>query len=220
VPVFQFLQQQNGQWTSTAGTSNMFVSFAETANETGAERATRYLVDTYREWSQACYDHQIMMTVDEQAGLFVEQLESELERVGNTLIRETARNLLFDHLDEQQQATYAHAGFFDVVSQHGNHYRLYEGMQHNIHELVLHECRDGGFRYVPLRELCVYTTEGVPIEDNLLAQKLALECAEDHIRRFSNFTEINESYRMNNGNVREREDILPHGRQRRVRMAA
>lgn len=96
--------------------------------------------------------------------------------------RERARTLLLDHLTPEQAAEYEADKQFHVVSEHGRRYCIRHGRQHNIFEVDADGRR--------LKELCVHVREAVPDEDNLLAQKLALELCEDHLLATANVWDL------------------------------
>lgn len=82
-----------------------------------------------------------------------------------------AERLLLEHLSPAQRAEYRADGEFTVLASGGRRYLIRKGRQHNVFELD-----DEGVR---VKELCGHVSERVPDADNILAQKLWLETAED-----------------------------------------
>ena len=83
-----------------------------------------------------------------------------------------AAELLREALTPDQRAQYDRKGHFDVIGSHsGKRYRIKNGSQMNVEELSATGSR--------VRILCFVPQGGLPLGDNHLAQKLALELMED-----------------------------------------
>lgn len=94
-----------------------------------------------------------------------------------------AEALLQAQLNAAQQAEFAENRSFTVVTQNGGRrYRIRYGWAGNIERL------DEQGR--PIEKLCVHPKQLVPFCDNLLTQKLFLECAEEEFLRIANRTPI------------------------------
>lgn len=89
-----------------------------------------------------------------------------------------ARKLLVEHLTREQREQYEKHGHFDVMVQ-GKHYRIEQGSHGNVRLL------DGKGHTV--ESYCVQP-RGVPDEDAMLSQKLALELAPTEFFRKANVT--------------------------------
>lgn len=89
-----------------------------------------------------------------------------------------ARLLLVENLTDEQREEFERAGQFHVRSQRGRRYCLRLGRTHNVFEVDRVGQR--------LTEICCHVRDAVPDEDNLLAQKLALELMEDDFLRTAN----------------------------------
>lgn len=85
-----------------------------------------------------------------------------------------ARSLLASCLTNQQRAEFEDHEYFDVIGgASGRTYRIHSCRTANVHALDRHGR--------PLRAYCAVLRRGVPVEDQMLAQKLLLETDE---RRF------------------------------------
>lgn len=121
-------------------------------------------IQNYRQW-----------TIDEEAqwvnwgNLKVDKKLEAAKKKALTLLRE--------NLSRKQWTSYKSLGYFEVISQNGNVYRIYEGRSRNI-KLI----RDGK----AVTTICAHPKMQVPNGDTLLAQKLMLECAEQEFLNIAN----------------------------------
>lgn len=88
-----------------------------------------------------------------------------------------ARELLYEHLDEEQAATYRSDLYFETVGSRGTRYRIEWGYAGNVLAL------DDEGR--PWRRYCCHPS-GYVNEDTLLTQKLLLETDEDRFLAVAN----------------------------------
>lgn len=88
-----------------------------------------------------------------------------------------AEELLLSHLDRDQQLSLYTKGWFEIVSQYGNIYRIYRGESMN----VMRVNRQG----LILSSHCALPV-GVPIPDTMLAQMILLKCEEKYFLRKAN----------------------------------
>lgn len=87
-----------------------------------------------------------------------------------------ARDILLSHLSVEQIRRLKEEGWFAVRGSEGGSYRIHIGTNGNVH-------RHGVFGRMNAR-LCFQPSEyGMPVLDVMLAQKLALEAAEDIVLR-------------------------------------
>jgi hypothetical protein len=90
-----------------------------------------------------------------------------------------ARELLRAHLNDEQRAEYDRRRSFVVETPRGRRYRIKSTSSYNVHGEV-----DGIDYCVQLRSDA--TARGVPLEDQMLAQKLLLELDEPRFLRIAN----------------------------------
>lgn len=109
------------------------------------------------------------------------RLEEEAKREAERRMRagQRAKSLLLATMTPEQRASYERHGHFDVCID-GKTYRIKQGSHGNV-SLV----DERG----PIERYCVQPS-GVPVEDMMLAQKLALECAPAEFFRKANVTRI------------------------------
>jgi len=91
--------------------------------------------------------------------------------------KKKALSLLRQNVSAKQWKDYKELGYFEVISQKGNVYRIYEGRSRNVKKIV-----DGKVAEI----LCAHPGLQVPNPDTLLSQKLMLECEEDTFRNIAN----------------------------------
>lgn len=96
------------------------------------------------------------------------------------LAKERASMLLLQHLTEEQRREYTERGRFLVEVKSGRRYEIRRGRQHNV-KLVDETRRVHA-------DLCITTSEPVPDEDVMLAQKLLLLLDEEQFLRIANVT--------------------------------
>jgi hypothetical protein len=90
---------------------------------------------------------------------------------------ERAAELLLAYLTDDQKRTWRENNVIDLVSQRKKRYRVKRGVSHNVIEL-----NDKG------KEVATYCAhpDGVPVDDVVLTQVLALKYAEDHFLKVAN----------------------------------
>lgn len=182
------------QWTSTAS-STAITYTVEYQNWTATNISsgpwnwiTTNSSSTYPGFTSApVIWHQIEESLEEQAARIERerQRRAELDAAAaqqakeNRLAQLRAEALLLENLDETEIERWKAKGEIHVRSQRGRRYCIRgDKRQHNIFEL--------GPDDVPVKELCVHIDAACPLADNVLAQKLALEHAEDHLLEKAN----------------------------------
>lgn len=90
---------------------------------------------------------------------------------------ERAAELLLTYLDDDQKRTWRENNVIDLVSEGKKRYRIKRGVSHNVTELNEHG-----------KEVVSYCAhpDGVPVDDVVLTQILALKYAEDHFLKVAN----------------------------------
>jgi hypothetical protein len=86
-----------------------------------------------------------------------------------------ANRLLNDHLTIEQADTLATFGWFDVVSERGNRYRIYRGQVVNVYRLAT----DRAGRVRAVAGYCLRSEVPMPDADVMLTQLLLLRTDED-----------------------------------------
>lgn len=109
------------------------------------------------------------------------QHEYDKETKKKQAAKKKALTLLRMNLSRKQWNNYKELGYFEVISQKGNVYRIYEGRSRNIKRV-----KEGKVVEV----LCAHPKDQVPTGDTLLSQKLMLECMEDTFRHIANIDRI------------------------------
>lgn len=127
-----------------------------------------------------------------QSGTYRQPTAEELERAAaaqreraekQRLADARAAELLREHLDEEQRASYERDKKFHVIAADGQRYEVDCGKRmHNVFAL------DEQGRRVD--EFCIYQDGGTPLADNHLAQKLLLEADPVEFRRIANRTRL------------------------------
>jgi hypothetical protein len=102
----------------------------------------------------------------------------DLDREKLARARDRARELLLSHLSVAQRAEFQTDSTFCVTAPSGSRYRIENNFSRNVLRL------DG--RGVPIQRFCAHAVVNVPVEDNMLAQKLLLECAEEEFLKKAN----------------------------------
>lgn len=158
---------------------------------TATTTATSDTVWAYWNGSNWSYDRQQArpnaMTAEETAAHLRQQQElrerqaaaaAEATRL-TAEIEARAEALLKANLDAQQAAEFEKERAFTVISKDGQRrYRVRKGWQHNVERI------DAAGK--KLHTLCAHPTDSVPHYDNMLAQKLLLEHAEDEFLKMAN----------------------------------
>lgn len=104
------------------------------------------------------------------------------ERVDREQAVQRAETLLHEHLNDRQRRALRAHGAFRVKAASGRWYKVGRGHHGQLTEL--------GPRGKAVNRLCVYATGGCPEADQMLAQKLYLETAEDVLRKAANITPV------------------------------
>lgn len=104
------------------------------------------------------------------------------ERADREQAVQRAETLLHAHLNDRQRRALKAHGRFRVKSMSGRWYEIGRGHHGQLKEL--------GPRGKPVNHLCVYATGGLPDADQMLAQKLYLESAEDNLRKVAYVTAV------------------------------
>lgn len=120
-------------------------------------------------------------TAEQREARLVRERAAEEERKAReaerTAAAERATKLLVEHLNEEQRQQFEKEKKFHVVSADGNRYEIDCRRHHgNVNKIV-----DGK----AIENLCVYAPN-VPLGDNYLAQKLAIEANEEEFRKRAN----------------------------------
>lgn len=104
------------------------------------------------------------------------------ERADREEAVQRAETLLHAHLNDRQRRALKAHGQFRVKSMSGRWYRIRRGHHGQLTEL--------GSRGKPVNRLCVYAQGGLPDADQMLAQKLFLESAEETLRKVAHVTPV------------------------------
>jgi len=121
----------------------------------------------------------------EQVEAKAAEIRAEAERLRKEAEEADARaeELLKQHLDEPQAAEYNKDKTFTVISKDGQRkYKIQKGWSHNVVRI------DDNGR--PVQSFCAHPSWSVPEHDNMLAQKLMLETAEEAFLAIANKRQI------------------------------
>lgn len=94
------------------------------------------------------------------------------EEAERKIAEQKARQLLLEHLSAEQRKEFERDRKFHVTSQMGHVYLIEFGWSRNVRRLD----KKGGR---VLENYCIHPNIHTPVEDNLLVQKLMLECSEE-----------------------------------------
>jgi hypothetical protein len=168
-----------------------------------ATTQTGYSRNTQVVWTNWCNEIRVYVTAQSGPysglGLNAEQVREQLadqqqrerERVEKAkriqVLRDEADKrataLLAQFLNEHQRKQFEKDRFFEVLSRCGTRrYRISRGLAGNVTVF------DPQGRAV--ERLCIHTEPNLPLEDNLLAQKLLLEADEEKFRKTANITRL------------------------------
>lgn len=160
-----------------------------------ATTATTYMSPaTWRYWNNSAFSNSYAMptplTEEQRAEQRaaaerrrVEQAAATAKRVEEErFAKERAEKLLLEHLSEEQRKEWVTSRQFHLHSQSGRRYCIKAGRQHNVFEVDANGRR--------LKELCGHVRDVVPNEDNVLAQKLALELMEADFLKTCNIWDL------------------------------
>lgn len=175
-------------WVQWVGSATNIVTYTNAAS--GSVTDTVYSV-----WAQQVDLSKLSKEQRQALQLQQEQQEAarRVEREANERIyaaqrerfaaaRERATRLLMQHLSEDQIAMWNARSCIHVRSQSGRLFEIKRGRAHNIFELNAQGKR--------IREYCVHVSTNCPDEDNVLAQKLALELNEAALFKVANKWEL------------------------------
>lgn len=102
-------------------------------------------------------------------------------RIRSRIVSQRALALLLGSLTPEQADSYRARAWFLMRTRGGTTYRIRRGLAGNIERLG-----DDG---LVVERLCIHAY-GIPVEDNVLAQKLSLEADEPGVRARANFTPV------------------------------
>jgi hypothetical protein len=196
-------------WTTTASTTTATISYTNNdwmwSGSTGGDlwwsnntittsaNTTNYLIDfqpatvVWRDVHFQTYhesEEDRAARLVSEAAAFEEQrrlnAQRDLERVGADA---RAEQLLLAHLDDDEVCRWAEHREINLRSQSGRRYCI-DGRKtmHNIFEVDEHGER--------IKELCVYAAGDIPLNDNVLAQVLALRYAEEQLLARANVWDL------------------------------
>lgn len=120
---------------------------------------------------------------DERAERLARDKKARGVKLRQDRIARRARRILADHLDEKQLAMLGHKGYFLVQTASGNIYRIKREPTRNVALL--------GPEGKPVRGFCC-VSQGIqlPVEDQMLAQKVILEADEERFCKIANQWDI------------------------------
>jgi hypothetical protein len=127
----------------------------------------------------ACAPRETPRAAEPPVGMLDAFPVAEDRRCARAAAQLRARELLREHLDEEQRAEYDRRRSFVVETVRGRRYRIKSTSSYNVHGEA-----DGIDYCVQLRSDA--TARGVPLEDQMLAQKLLLELDEPRFLRIAN----------------------------------
>lgn len=168
------LLANNTYWYGTTNTSQLANLWAyETAGSTQLTTNTWYPTQT------VSYTPPISQLQPLSQGVYGgrSQLTHQQPHAVDTAAVQRARELLYEHLDEEQEASYRENLYFETVGSNGTRYRIEWGYAGNV--LALNESGR------PWRRYCCHPS-GYANEDTLLTQKLLLETDEDSFLAIAN----------------------------------
>lgn len=167
-------------WTTTASNSTAAIINWESQ---GYRRSTAV-------WHDIVESEAERLAREEREAQYQERVRREnVEREAARVEAERrGEELLLGQLDDEEIERWNKERKIHVHSQRGRRYCI-DGRkrQHNVFELDA----EG----VPVKELCVHIALECPLTDNVLAQKLALEHAEDHLIERANIWDLSGSRR-------------------------
>lgn len=178
----------------SASTTDANITFGNSGTLTIVGSATNIVTGdntSWIGWNQAIPPHVLRrMDPEERRRIEEAQRRWEQERLEREEQRrvasEKAERLLVSALSEQQRREYLEHGHFHVRSPAGRLYRITKGWSGNV-KLVPHEQAERGEF---IESLCIHPKMWVPNCDNMLAQKLMIEAAEDDFRRIANIADL------------------------------
>ena len=114
---------------------------------------------------------------------YAEQIakENEIRIAKEKKIEETAKQLLKEILNDEQNKQFDEKGYFELTSiKSGNIYRINKGRCRNVQLLDKDRKK--------VQTLCFHPQERVHDYDTMVAQKLMLESCEDEVRKVANYS--------------------------------
>ncbi len=168
-PIFQSWCEQTSATTTVATTTNLWGSWVTVREEYDGKH------EVPADWVAKRVE--AMRQYAEQQKK--QQERAERERLARKAEEERAEALLLASLSPEQRAEWEQSKKITVVGGHTkNRYEIVKGRAHNIFRLTAE-----GKRAV---EFCVHVEDVVPDDDNVLSQKLMLECAEEELLKIAN----------------------------------
>lgn len=127
-------------------------------------------------------DNRYAQAQEEEMQAARERAEQAAKEMGEA--RKRAHALLLEHLTPAQRETFEKNKWFIVEGgKTGKRFKIFSnGYAGNVHELDAHD------RMV--NRLCCHANAGIPLEDQLLTQKVLLEWDEEHFYKTANITRI------------------------------
>lgn len=166
--------------------------------EAGSVRQIYSSDDLWRDWNvKFRYTARPVLTQAQRDRLLVEEAHRELRRrqmrdeqnaraeerrIQRVAAESRAAELLQACLTADEWSHYAEHGELTVMGSSGRVYAIQRGRAHNVFELDAQGRR--------IREFCGHVRDAVPDDDNVLAQKLLIECDEEEFRRLANVREL------------------------------
>jgi len=184
----------NTTWACWNGTTTTAATMTITADQTwDAWTSGTYIVVCDRAIApapltpeqQAARERQLedgRRRAEEQNRIAAEYRAKEEKRLAAAKAK--AELLLLQHLTPEQEKAWNQERAFFVTSKSGRRFQIKEGYGGNLTEIG----PDGK----PIRGFCVHIPSTMPIADNMLTQKLALECNEEALLRVANSWELNQ----------------------------
>jgi hypothetical protein len=168
-------------YANSIGTGDDQLAMQQKAREQEASwygTGTGCVTYCWRVWNA---DYQVKTEVITQEAIeLARQRAAELEKKKKDAL-DNAEALLFLCLTATQKAQYKEHGYFETVV-NDRIFRITKGWAGNVHEY-----KDGK----KIKSYCIHPMEDVPLQDNMLTQKLLLETQLDVFLRTANMTTYN-----------------------------
>lgn len=183
--------------SGTAATDARVWQIWTTANAGTTSTSSNITITTSNQIWQAWQkpSPEVMRRLPQRDREYYERLERQQEEyrrraeeaeAARKLAEEKAERLLLSVLSSEQREQYLRSGHFDVRTGGGRVYRVTKGRHGN---LKLLEPGDNG-ELIVAESLCVHVRPDCPNQDNMVAQKLMIECGmEEELRRIANISD-------------------------------
>ncbi len=188
-----------GYWSGTAATTTAVWNNWTTANTTATANVWPYWISsgattatTWINWNDGIGTlvptpiRPRQLTPEELDAHRIARAQAEerqaLARADREQAVQRAETLLHENLNDRQRRSLRAHGRFRVKAASGRWYEVWRNHHGRLIEL--------GARGKPVNNLCVYATGGAPDADQMLAQKLYLEAAEETLRRVAHITPV------------------------------